>query len=383
VLSCRYRRQGGGLQGAFEAVTIRGFWEKLPQRARRAATTAGKVILTGAAFYVLLTHEVRTESGERLLAYRAVLDYLPSIGGRQFWFFVALGTGIKIVGIFSSIYRWHLLLRGQGIRFPFRHVAGSFLIGRFIGTFLPSTIGLDGYKLYDAARFSGRTVEATAATIVEKLLGGVFGIFLTFLFTFPFGYRILGARAALVGALTVPLACGAIAGALILVLRPEVFRHPVAWIPWQCPSRVRDAFDRLTLAATAYRGQTALVLGAAGLSFLVHFCTAAMYYFTALAIGAVRADFWEVTFASTIQIFATVMSPFTIAGEGVREIVQTLLLARHIGTSESILSAALGFWAAEALTLSGGLIYLARRADYRPAFVDLAPRVGGRGGGAS
>ena len=49
-----------------------------------------------------------------------------------------------------------------------------------------------------------------------------------------------------------------------------------------------------------------------------------MYFFTALAIGvtAAQASFWQVTFASTIQILATVLSPFTIAGEGIREIAQ-------------------------------------------------------------
>ena len=79
------------------------------------------------------------------------------------------------------------------------------------------------------------------------------------------------------------------------------------------------------------------------------------------------------SFASTIQIFATVMSPFTIAGEGVREIVQTLLLAHKIGTSQSIISAALGFWAAEAPTLSGGIFYWLRTPDYHPR-VEVRPR---------
>ena len=72
-------------------------------------------------------------------------------------------------------------------------------------------------------------------------------------------------------------------------------------------------------------------------------------------------SFWQVVFASSIQIFATVISPFTIAGEGVREIVQALLLAKHIGTSQSILSAALGFWAAEALTLGGAVFWWIRK----------------------
>ena len=56
----------------------------------------------------------------------------------------------------------------------------------------------------------------------------------------------------------------------------------------------------------------------------------------------------------------------TIAGEGVREIVQVLLLAHKIGTSQSIISAALGFWAAEAPTLSGAIFYFMRHSDYRP-----------------
>jgi hypothetical protein len=51
----------------------------------------------------------------------------------------------------------------------------------------------------------------------------------------------------------------------------------------------------------------------------------------------------------------------------VREIVQTLLLAKKIGVSQSILSAALGFWAAEALTLVGGIVWWVRGRDYRPS----------------
>ena len=55
--------------------------------------------------------------------------------------------------------------------FNFWHIAGSFLIGRFLGTFLPSTVGLDSYKLYDAAKFSGHVVPTAAATAVEKVMG--------------------------------------------------------------------------------------------------------------------------------------------------------------------------------------------------------------------
>ena len=156
------------------------------------------------------------EGTTHLAAWKLIWAQIGLIDARTFWTFGAAASAIKFVGILSSMYRWLVLLRGQGIELPFRHIFGSFLIGRFIGTFLPSTAGLDGYKLYDAARFTGRTVEVTATTALEKVLG-VFGIFLSFLVALPFGIKIFGEQGPLVAAITVPLALGLI-GALLVVL---------------------------------------------------------------------------------------------------------------------------------------------------------------------
>ncbi len=344
---------------------------------RRVLSTGAKVLLTCAAFYLLLTHHVRSESGEPVLALRAIIDYLPQINAGIFWRFTLLAFGIKCLGMVASILRWYLLLCGQGIVFPFWHIVTTFLIGRFLGTFLPSTVGLDGYKLYDAARFSGRTVEPAAATVVEKGLG-VIGMFVTFLVTLPLGYSVLGASAGLVTLLTVPISLAIISLFFLIVFEPAIISFLLDRLPIRRRGRVASVLERVNSAAAVYKDQKVLLLCATGLSFALHFFTAVTYFFTALAIGAAHADFWEVSLASTIQIFATVISPFTIAGEGVREIVQTLLLAHRIGTSQSIISAALGFWAAEAPTLSGGIFYFLRHPGYRPA-VEVRSRVDGQG----
>jgi uncharacterized protein (TIRG00374 family) len=346
-----------------------------PGPLRRAISFALKALVTAGAFWLLLTHEVRQPDGTHASALRTILAYLPRIDARTFWTFVALAALVKSVGILSSMARWHLLLRAQGIGFPFLHIAGSFLIGRFIGTFLPSTIGLDGYKLYDAARFSGRTVEAAAATAIEKALG-ILGILLSFLVAFPLGARLFGARAPQVAAVTVPLSAAVLATFLLLMTRPGLLERAIGAIPLPRRGfeRIRGFIGRTSAAAAAFRHRGGILAAALGLSFAVHFTTAVMYWFTALAVGARGADFWQVTLASTVQILATVLSPFTIAGEGVREIVQTLLLAKKIGVSESILSAALGFWAAEALTLVGGIVWWVRGRNYRPKVV-IVPEV--------
>src|SRR6185436_12819530 len=97
----------------------------------------------------------------------------------------------------------------------------------------------------------------------------------------------------------------------------------LVWVIRKVPGRSRKAHDlleRVAHAAGAYRGKVRMMLSVLALSFGVHFTTAAMYFCTALAVGATGVTFWESTFASTVQIFATVMFPFTVGGEGIREI---------------------------------------------------------------
>ncbi len=336
------------------------------------AQTALKAWFTVRVFWLLLAHPVKLEDGSRVVALRLIADTLAGIDATTFWAFVLAAAGIKFVGILASMQRWRVLLAGQGIELPFRHIFGSFLIGRFIGTFLPSTAGLDGYTLYDAARFSGRTIEATAAKFLEKIIG-ITGIFLSYLVALPAGigmfHAILGdERGDLVALLGVGICLGIVGGLLLVLWFPGLVVWVVQHLPLPGKARLGGLVERISHAASAYKSKKRLVVVALGLSFVVHFTTAAMYYFTARAISAPGAEFWPIVLASSIQILATVLSPITIAGEGIRELAQLVLLQNMIGAGPAIVSAALGFWAAEALTLAGGFFWWARPADYKPAW---------------
>jgi arylsulfatase A-like enzyme len=299
----------------------------------------------------------------------AIRSYLPNIVLSTFLLFAVLATVVKFMGVFGNMYRWHLLLVGQGIRFPARHIIGTFLIGRFLGTFMPSTIGLDGYRLWDATHYTKRGIESAAALVIDKVLGFV-GIFLTFLVALPFGYRLLGDYAGITVAITVPVAVAIILAFFMALFYPGIIQFFIKLLPLPAKGKIRGYIERVNHSAAAYKHKKGLLLTCAFFAFFGHFTTAAMYFFTALAVGVVGASFWMVTFGSSIQIFATLISP-TMAGEGAREIVQALVLGRHLGHSQAILSAALGFWAAEAMTLSGAFFLWARRGGYKPKFLHL------------
>ncbi|MEO0811522.1 MAG: lysylphosphatidylglycerol synthase domain-containing protein, partial [Myxococcota bacterium] len=202
----------------------------LPSGLRRTIGFVLKAAVTIAAFYFLLSAKIPTEDGGRIAVIDAIRENLAVIDPATFWPFVAAAGLIKLVGVFASMYRWHLLLIGQGIRFNFSHIVTSFLIGRFIGTFLPSTIGLDSYKLYDAAKFSDRVVEPAAATAVEKVMG-LSGVFLTFLVALPLGMGIFEEHASTVAAVTVPLSLMVIGGLFAALFRPELVLWTVRFVP--------------------------------------------------------------------------------------------------------------------------------------------------------
>jgi arylsulfatase A-like enzyme len=191
---------------------------------------------------------------------------------------------------------------------------------------------------------------------------------MTFLVALPFGIGIFGENAMFFAMISIPIAGGIIAGLVLVLLFPGLVQWLLENVPIPAKQRITGVVTRISTAAAAYRDRPGMIVQILFLSFLVHFTTAVMYYFTALAIGADNVDFWKVTFGSAIQIFVTVISPFTIAGEGIREAAQFILLGELIGPTAAIVSAALGFWAAEAPTMLGFVFWWMRNDDYTPEF---------------
>jgi hypothetical protein len=348
-------------------------WGNIPPGVRSAISNALKAFLTVAVFWVLLNHPVEDGAGGHIPIWQAIRDYIGAVDATTFIVWSLVAMGIKFVGVISSAWGWSLLLKGQKVEFPFwQQIMTAFLIGRFIGTFLPSTIGLDGYTLYEAGRYSNQWHRVITAKALEKFIG-IAGLFTGILLTLPAGYFVLE-RVAGDHALTLTLAistiCGGVTGGVVIGLAmPGAIRWFLGHAGRIMPGGVRHHLERFTEAVSAYQGRVGLLFSVLLAKFVTHFTTAVVYYFTALAIGVTAVEFFPIVFGSLIQILGTLFSP-TIAGEGAREALQALLLTHYLGgAAQAVLSAALGFVAAEAATLWGGAFLFTRKAGWRPTFV--------------
>ena len=272
------------------------------------------------------------------------------------WFLLAMG--IKLVGIFANVWRWQILLRGQGIDLRFGYLTSTYFIGRYFGIVTPSTMGLDAWRLYETIRLTRKPVECTTALAVERILGLV-GLFAVILLFMPFAGRITQGQSfgEMVGAMKVSIAATTVFGILIL-LQPGWFRSVLRLLPG---GRVRDFAGNAIDAATAYSNRRMHLLLALGLAIVGQLTTTLMYFANAMAIATANVHVSEVLFASAVMTFGTFVAP-SASGEGVRELVFVWLLGSKAGAAKAFLIGNLGFWIEKVpLSVPGGLILLMRR----------------------
>ena len=272
------------------------------------------------------------------------------------WFLAAVL--VKLVGIFANVWRWQVLLQGQGIDMKFGFLSSTYFIGRYFGIVTPSTMGLDAWRLYETARLTRKPIECTTTLAVERVIGLV-GLLAVILIFMPFAGRITEGHSfgELVAAMKLPLAGTVLFGVLVL-LQPTWFRGLLRLVPGQ---RVRRFASNVIDSATAYSSHRSHLLLALVLAVVGQITTTLMYFCNAMSLSTSGVHMTEVLFASAVMTLGTFVAP-SASGEGVRELVFVWLLGSKAGAVKAFLIGNLGFWIEKVpLSIPGGIILLMRR----------------------
>jgi uncharacterized protein (TIRG00374 family) len=96
-------------------------------------------------------------------AARAVVSVSPG--------YLALVLLLVAVDRVVMIWRWILLLTARGVAVAPGEAARVFLVSSFVGSFLPAGIGGDAARAWSLTQITGRTGEALASVVVDRLLG--------------------------------------------------------------------------------------------------------------------------------------------------------------------------------------------------------------------
>ncbi len=270
---------------------------------------------------------------------------------------IILAFVVKGTGMWCTIWRWKVLLEGQGFRIPLKHLVESFLIGRFIGSFAPGTSGLDGYRAYDIARYTGKVARSLAVIFVEKLIG-FFVLGSLLLMAIPIGRSLFMNKQVNTTSLVMMglFFVGMMTVSMVVLFKPGLIRWMAdKFIPKSSP--IRKKVDKAVRAVAAYEKRKLYLVKALAIGFGVHVCTIGMYFCTSRAILEI-VPAQDLFATGALMIGATVL-PLSIAGIGMREGVFVFFLGPI-----AAIYAFLGYLVGEIISLFGGPVWLIRKGDY-------------------
>jgi hypothetical protein len=268
---------------------------------------------------------------------------------------VTLGGLLAVASVLSKVWRWGVVMRWRGISVSPAYLLESYFISIFFSTFLPSSMGGDVVRAYEAARDTGQGKESVVSVLIERG-SGMLGLF----------------AAGSLGALLMPglplsiivLSHGLFIGALLAIwlLWHDFTGTFLRWVARRLPARIGPSWGKLIRLYDEfrlYRREWRLLGSVMAQTTLTLILTLVSVYCVLRAFGS------HLSFAAFAPVFSIITAidviPFSISGLGVREGSYVVLLGL-LGVSETMAlgTALIVRLIVTVLALIGGIMFLRR-----------------------
>jgi uncharacterized protein (TIRG00374 family) len=241
--------------------------------------------------------------------WRAIWDVLRRVD--PLW--VACVAGFALLDRIVLTYRWDLLLVIRDVRLGFWKLFRVQLAANFLGSFLPSSLGVDAIRIAALLRSGLPATEVIATTLVDRASI----VLATLLFGSATIIALAGTR--LPGDLSwiVLVTTGAVVAICAAALQPRVRQWAAAVVVPRLPQRIRERVTEIARATLAYRHESRRLVWVALVTLGLLFVRLLFAKALALACGV------DVPFADLLLVipilWIVVMLPITVGGIGLQE----------------------------------------------------------------
>ncbi len=244
------------------------------------------------------------------------------------WRLVPLAFALTMISTVVKAYRWSLLTRQSHMNISFGRLFGTYMVGAFFNTILPSNIGGDAVRAVDTAARSGRVADATSSVLIERGMGMLAivtaGSICTLFLesgTVPIMFMLA------VNAMFITGIVG------IVILRQGWFMEPIAALLRRFNlGRVAEKVHNLQIAFSGHLGKPGILLSMFVLSVIANALTMSSVY---LVLIAVTDPVPIVAFVPMIALCTTAeLIPLSPASLGVKESAYVFFLGL-IGVANS------------------------------------------------
>lgn len=249
--------------------------------------------------------------------WRSIMSVLKEVDAG--W--VVGATLVVVVDRLVINLRWQALLKARGLVVGFGRLFRIQLAANFLGSFLPSSLGVDAVRITALVRHDFPAAEVVATTLVDRATL----VLATLLFGATMVLALAGTRLSddvrlLILVMTAVLVAGSVA-----MFHPRVRRWVRQEIVPRLPERIRGLAHDVGLATVAYRHNIGLMIWVAVLTGILLVGRILFAYALARACGA---DVTIIDLLFVIPILKiVVMVPVTVGGIGLQDAGYVALMA--------------------------------------------------------
>ena len=283
------------------------------------------------------------------------LELLSSLLRNINWMLVAVAFALAFADRLLATLRWLILLRVMDVPVRFIPLLALHLTAGFIGSFLPTSFGVDAVRIIMLVRREGRGMACTAASVMDRLIMVSGSLMAAAVATL-----LLSASTPLHGwsVLLVSMSAGALLGAIIL-LHPSLVAPLTSGLRKLAGPRFGERLASFYLALHLYRHHGRALAISAALTVMMLGVRVWLIFALGLAIG-VDVGFLEYLLVMPMA-WVVVMLPISIGGFGLQEGAYALLMG-FVGVSATaaVSISLLDHLIVRVVAFSGVLVWLVR-----------------------
>lgn len=268
--------------------------------------------------------------------------------------FTAAAFLAVLAAVAISAWKWGVILAWRRHPLPYRRLVRHYLVGLFFNNVLPTTVGGDAVRAWEATRDTGEVPEAVGSVVTERLVAGA-ALGLTALLGLPFVDVTPRLLALVLAFLAVDLAL------VLAFLVPRVAEGVATSL---LPRRLAGVRGAVTATVGAVRESVrspGLVARLVALSVAFQVLVAAVNACLFAAMGVPVSLARCVVY--TPMIFTVTMVPISLSGLGVREAAYAYFFGQDgVGQADAVAASLLFFVVVGVSSLPGAPLFaLGRR----------------------
>ncbi len=290
--------------------------------------------------------------GKHLKDLQNALDILKTVN----IYLLLLSLSTHIFGNWMTAVRWKTLLDTQEARLGVKTLSVSVLIGLFFNNFLPTAIGGDVFRAYDASK-KGKIKLGTSASIIlmERLSGivcaAVYAIVALFL-----GFTAIGNQSVIIPVIIFFVISIILA---FLIINPSILKFGRLFNRFMIFRKIKEKLSDFYRTLQSFKKYKMVLIKILIYSFFLQFAVILNFYLAARALG-IGLNLTSFIFIVPIITVIT-MLPISIGGMGLREnSLVSIMIALGVANDKAALCSLLILVMFIIVGIIGGITYAIR-----------------------